>query len=299
MFNRRSLLAMASITAATDLLGGTAVTGLQRSPKMPVVFVGHGSPMNVLDANRWRTAWEELGQQFGPNGRWPKPQLILCISAHWITRGWAVTGMEHPKTIHDFGGFPRALFDMQYPAPGSPAVAKTLAERLVQPHNQQAVQVDEHQWGLDHGAWSVLKPMFPLADIPVIQLSMDYSRPPSEHLAMGQQLAHLREQGVLIVGSGNTVHNLGAMARNAQDDQAYDWTLEFDARTAHHIDQFDHTGLANFLEWGNIARMAHPTHDHMLPLLYTAGAATAGEPLQHFNVGYQLGSVAMRSVVWG
>ena len=299
MFNRRSLLAMASITAATDLLGGTAVPGLQRSPKMPVVFVGHGSPMNVLDANPWRTAWETLGQQFGPTGRWPTPQLILCISAHWITRGWEVTGMEHPKTIHDFGGFPQALFDMQYPAPGAPAAAEALAAQLCQPHNQKAVQVDEHQWGLDHGTWSVLKPMFPQANIPVLQLSMDYSRPPAEHLAMGQQLAHLREQGVLIVGSGNTVHNLGAIARQAADNQAYDWTLEFDARTAQHIDQGDHTGLAKFLEWGNLARMAHPTHDHMLPLLYTAGAATPGEPLQHFNVGYQLGSVAMRSVVWG
>lgn len=299
MFNRRTVLAMASISATSDLLGGNALPGLQRSPTMPVVFLGHGSPMNVLEANRWRSGWEDLGQQFGPSGRWPTPQLILCISAHWITRGWEVTGMAHPKTIHDFGGFPRALFDMQYPAPGAPAVAEALAVQLRQPHTQRPLEVDEHQWGLDHGTWSVLKPMFPKAEIPVIQLSMDYSRPPAEHLAVGRQLASLRDRGVLIVGSGNTVHNLGAMARNARDDQAYDWALEFDARTARHLDQHDPEGLAGFLEWGQVSRMAHPTHDHLLPLLYTAGAATPGEPVQHFNVGYQLGSVAMRSVVWG
>lgn len=290
-------IAMSPTTAPVQDL--TQLPGLKPSPRMPVVFAGHGSPMNVIEPTRWRQAWEALGRQFGEGQRWPTPQLILCISAHWITRGWQVTGMEKPATIHDFGGFPQALFDTQYPAPGAPAVAEALAAGLRQPHTQQAVGVDEHQWGLDHGAWSVLLPMFPKANIPVIQLSMDYSRPPAEHLALGRQLQALRERGVLIVGSGNIVHNLRAMARTAADNQTYDWALEFDAQTTRHLTQGDADGLARFLDWGPATRMAHPTHDHMLPLLYTAGAAQAGEPVQFFNEGFQMAAISMRSVIWG
>jgi hypothetical protein len=179
-------------TGIDTLTGLAHLPGLTPSPRMPVLFVGHGSPMNVIEDTRWRRGWQALGQQFGsgPGAKYPKPQLILAISAHWITRGWQVTGMAQPATIHDFGGFPQALFDMQYPAPGWPAVADGISAALRNP----PVDVDEHQWGLDHGTWSVLQPMFPAADIPVIQLSMDYSRPPQEHLALGQQLRALREQ---------------------------------------------------------------------------------------------------------
>lgn len=271
--------------------------GLTPSPRMPVLFVGHGSPMNVIEDTRWRRSWQALGQQFGsgPGAKYPQPQLILCMSAHWITRGWQVTGMANPTTIHDFGGFPQALFAMQYPAPGWPAVAEGISAALRSP----SVDVDAHQWGLDHGTWGVLQPMFPAANIPVLQLSMDYSRPPQEHLALGQPLRALREQGVLIVGSGNTVHNLRAMARTTADNEAPDWAIEFDNFVARHISSGKHAGLANFLALGKLAKMAHPTHDHFLPLLYAAGAVHDGEASSFFNEGFQMATIGMRSVVWG
>lgn len=283
--------------AAQPLARLAHLPGLKPSPRMPVLFVGHGSPMNVIEDTRWRQDWQVLGQQFGngPAARYPKPQLILCVSAHWLTRGWQVTGMEKPATIHDFGGFPRALFDMQYPAPGWPTVAEGISAALRNP----PVEVDEHQWGLDHGTWSVLQPMFPAADIPVMQLSLDYSRPPPEHLALGGQLRALREQGVLIVGSGNTVHNLRAVDRNAADNQAHSWAIEFDDFAARHISSGNHAELANFLALGTLAKTAHPTHDHFLPLLHAAGAAHDGEAPRYFNEGFQLGAIGMRSVVWG
>ncbi len=273
------------------------LSGLLPNPRMPVLFVGHGSPMNVIEDTRWRRGWQAIGHLFGdgPQARYPKPQLILAISAHWLTRGWAVTGMASPQTIHDFGGFPRALFEVQYPAPGWPRVAEGISDRLRHP----PVGVDTGEWGLDHGTWSVLQPMFPAADIPVIQLSLDYSRPPHEHLALGRQLRALREQGVLIVGSGNSVHNLRAMARQMPDDQAHDWALTFDAWVARHLTDGNPAELANFLALGQLAKMAHPTHDHFLPLLHAAGAAQDGEAPVYFNEGFQLGSIGMRSAMWG
>ncbi len=265
--------------------------------RMPVLFVGHGSPMNVIEDSPFRRAWQALGPQFGK--RWPRPQLILCISAHWITQGWWLTGMEQPQTIHDFGGFPQALFEQQYPAPGAPAWAAQTAQQLRQPHNQAPVGVDVTEWGLDHGAWGVLKPMFPAADIPVVQLSMDYHRPPAEHWAMGQQLRSLREQGVLIVASGNTVHNLRALNRTAADDQTYDWAISFDQWVADQISTGQLANLVNFQEQGESARLSHPSYDHFLPLLYAAAAADADESVEFFNEGFQLASIAMRSVIWG
>lgn len=304
---RRTTLHLASALGASFIMTAPvpasqphsldALPQLKPSPRMPVLFVGHGSPMNVIEDTRWRRSWQELGQQFGtgPSAKYPAPQLILCISAHWITRGWHVTGMDKPATIHDFGGFPRELFEMQYPAPGWPEVAEGISAALRQP----PVEVDEHQWGLDHGAWAVLQPMFPAATIPVMQLSMDYSRPPAEHLALGQQLRDLRDRGVLIVGSGNIVHNLRAMVRTASDTQAQSWALEFDALTARHIQSGNHAELANFLSLGQLALQAHPTHDHYLPLLHAAGAVHPGEAPRSFNEGFQMGSISMRSVVWG
>lgn len=273
-----------------------AAAGLQalgKSPRMPVLFVGHGSPMNAITDNEFRRSWQELGAEFGKS--LPRPQLVLCVSAHWLTRGWHLTGMAQPRTIHDFGGFPQELFDQQYPAPGAPAVARQIAAGIPRPQ----VGLDEKEWGYDHGTWSVLKPMFPKADIPVLQLSMDYGRPPAEHFALGQQLKALRERGVLIVGSGNVVHNLRATRREAGPLQAYDWAFEFDGKTKGLLEQGALAELADFQKLGQLAQMAHPTYDHYLPLLYAAGAVHPGEKMRFFNERFQAGSISMRSVVWG
>ena len=276
------------------------IASLKKSDRMPVMFLGHGSPMNALPGNDYYKSWQVLGAEFGL--KLPRPQLILCISAHWLTgengTGWQLTAMAQPKTIHDFGGFPQELFDQQYPAQGDVAAAQAISQ-LVRQRNSQPLGLDIDQWGLDHGTWGVLKPMFPGADIPVIQLSMEYSRAPDEHYALAQQLKALRERGVLIVGSGNIVHNLQQMQRGASADQAYDWALEFDQITGGHIQQGNLGALQNFLKLGSLAKMAHPTHEHYLPLLYAAGAVDAKEPMRFFNTSFQLGSVSMRSVVWG
>lgn len=265
---------------------------LKPSPRMPVVFLGHGSPMNAIEDNPYRESWQSLGEEFGNN--FPTPQLILCISAHWLTRGWQLTAMAKPKTIHDFGGFPQALFDQQYPAPGAPVSASEIATSIAHP----AIALDDHEWGFDHGAWSVLKPMFPAADIPLLQLSMDYDRPASEHFALGQQLAKLRDFGVLIVGSGNIVHNLRAMQRTAAPGQAYDWAIEFDRSIGEQITEGKLGELQNFQKMGQVAQLAHPTFEHYLPLLYTAGAASATDPVRVFNTEFQGASISMRSVLW-
>lgn len=282
-----------------DATTQAGISGLQPSARMPVLFVGHGSPMNAIEDNAYRQSWQQWGHKL--LARVEHPQLVLCISAHWITQGqgsW-LTGMAQPKTIHDFGGFPQELFAQQYPAPGAPLVAKQLAGELRHPHNQQPLGVDADEWGLDHGTWSVLKPMFPDASIPVVQLSMDYSRPPAEHFALGQQLQKLRERGVLIVGSGNVVHNLRALRQTQSPMQAYDWAIEFDQMVAQHVEQGNLAGLSDFQRMGAVAQMAHPTHDHYLPLLYAAGAVGPGESVQHFNADFQKASISMRSMVWG
>lgn len=269
---------------------------LKKSDRMPVLFVGHGSPMNAIGDNEYNRSWQALGTQFG--AKYPPPQLILCISAHWLTEGWWVTAMDQPKTIHDFGGFPQELFDQQYPAPGDAVAARAISQQVRQ-RGSAPLGLDATEWGLDHGSWSVLKPMFPGATIPVMQLSMDYSRAPEEHYALAKQLKALRERGVLIVGSGNIVHNLRQAQRGAAGNQAYDWALEFDQTTGGHLQQGNLDALQNFLKLGQLAKMAHPTHEHYLPLLYAAGAVDAAEQPQFFNTNFQLGSISMRSVVWG
>ena len=279
-----------------DLTALDRIASLKKSDRMPVLFLGHGSPMNALAGNPYFESWHALGEEFG--SKMARPQLILCISAHWLTDGWQLTAMAQPKTIHDFGGFPQELFDQQYPAPGDPAAAQAISQ-LVRQRGSLPLGLDEKDWGLDHGTWGVLKPMFPNADIPVIQLSMDYSRAPEDHYALAQQLKALRDRGVLIVGSGNIVHNLRQMQRGASGNQAYDWALEFDQTTGGLIQQGNLGALQNFLKLGNLAKMAHPTHEHYLPLLYAAGAVDGKEPMRFFNTDYQGGSIAMRSVVWG
>jgi 4,5-DOPA dioxygenase extradiol len=282
---------LSSAAAALDQLAS-----LKKSDRMPVLFVGHGSPMNALEGNEYFRSWQALGAQFGSQR--PRPQLILCISAHWLTQGWWLTAMDSPKTIHDFGGFPQELFDQQYPAPGDPAAARALSV-LVRQRASAPLGLDAGQWGLDHGAWSVLKPMFPEADIPVLQLSMDYARAPEDHYALAKQLKALRERGVLIVASGNLVHNLRQMQRGASASQAYDWALEFDQTIAGYLQQGNLDPLQNFQKLGQVAKIAHPTWEHYLPLLYAAGAVDAREPMRFFNTSFQGGSISMRSVFWG
>ena len=284
------------MTPIAEAAGLHALQSLPSTPRMPVLFLGHGSPMNAIEDNEFRRSWQALGAQFGT--KWPQPQLILCISAHWVTPGWWLTAMAHPKTIHDFGGFPQALFDQQYPAPGAPDAARAISQAVQQPDTKKPLGLDAQEWGLDHGTWSVLKPMFPQANIPVIQLSMDYGRPPAEHYAVGRQLRALRERGVLIVGSGNIVHNLRTMQRAARADQAYDWAIEFDRVTAEQITQGRLDALSGFQSLGQVAQMAHPTHEHYLPLLYAAGAVQDGEAPQFFNAKFQGASISMRSVIW-
>jgi len=310
-FRRRSMLQAGATLISTGLTMSTPISGaqaapasadafnsLRKSPRLPVLFLGHGSPMNAIEDNSYRRSWQALGAEFGV--RYPLPQLILCVSAHWLTRsGWWLTAMEQPKTIHDFGGFPKALFDQQYPVPGAPASAREIAQAVRQPVSAAALGLDAQEWGLDHGTWSVLKPMFPQADIPVIQLSMDYSRPPGEHFLLGQQLKALRERGVLIVGSGNIVHNLRVIQRDAAPHQTYDWGLEFDSRTTDLLEKGDLAALTDFQHWGPVAKQAHPTHEHFLPLLYAAGAVDTKEAPRFFNTSFQAASISMRSVIWG
>lgn len=279
-----------------DIAALDQMVSLKKTERMPVLFLGHGSPMNAMGDNEYRRSWQALGARFGTEI--PRPQLILCISAHWLTNGWWLTAMNQPKTIHDFGGFPQELFDQQYPAPGDPEAARAMS-LMVRQRLSAPLGLDVSEWGLDHGAWSVLKPMFPEANIPVIQLSMDYSRAPEDHYALAKQLKALRDRGVLIVGSGNIVHNLGQMQRGAQGNQAYDWALEFDQTMGGYLQQGNLEALQNFQKLGSLAKMAHPTHEHFLPLLYAAGAVESREPMRFFNSNFQGGSISMRSMIWG
>ncbi len=284
------------MSSPADFTAFDHVASLQKSDRLPVLFLGHGNPMNAIGDNEYRRSWQALGAEFG--SKMARPKLILCISAHWLTEGWWLTGMDRPKTIHDFGGFPQELFDQQYPAQGDGAAAVAISQ-VVRQRASAALGLDLSEWGLDHGSWSVLKPMFPDADIPVIQLSMDYSRAPEDHYALAQQLKGLRERGVLIVGSGNVVHNLQQMQRGASGNQAYDWALEFDQTIGGYLQQGNLGALQNFQKLGALAKMAHPTYEHYLPLLYAAGAVDSKEPMRFFNTSFQGGSISMRSVVCG
>jgi len=284
-------------STSSSLLPEQLLQQLKPSPRMPVMFLGHGSPMNVIEDTHWRQSWKALGQELTAKGI--APQLILCVSAHWLTESdWALTGMAQPRTIHDFGGFPQELFDQQYPAPGAPEVARQLAAELHSPLDGSALLLDQ-KWGFDHGTWSVLLPMFPEASIPVMQLSMPYGLAPEKHFEMGRQLRALRDRGVLIVGSGNIVHNLRVTRRGTGPNEAYDWASEFDTVVQDQIKKGQLGALAQFQKLGAVAQQAHPTHEHYLPLLYAAGAAQASEMPRFFNTGFQSASISMRSVLWG
>lgn len=258
--------------------------GLKPSERMPLLFIGHGNPMNAILDNAYRKSWELLGQKL------PKPQAILSVSAHWLTRGTAVTAMSNPRTIHDFGGFPDELFQQQYPAPGEPE----LADELIVMSKSHEIRPD-YNWGLDHGSWAVLKPMFPLADIPVLQLSIDYHQPMSYHYELAQSLQKLRDKGVLVVGSGNLVHNLRRMNLSGK---SFDWALEFDQKLAEIIEKGDDQQAMDFQQWGELSKLAHPTYDHLLPLFYVLGMKRKDEAPVFFNETIDLGSVSMRSILY-
>lgn len=251
--------------------------------KMPAVFYAHGSPMNALEDNAYTRVWESFAQRFA------RPRAILVISAHWMTRGTAVTAMAHPKTIHDFGGFPQALFDMQYPAPGDPALAAEI-EALLQP---LPVTLDQ-QWGLDHGTWSVLVKTYPAADIPVLQLSLDMTQPASFHFALGEKLAQLREQGVMLVGSGNVVHNLRRMDFHSS---GLDWAHRFNTQIREAIVAEEFDKVVRYQEFGQDAALSVPTAEHFLPLLYVLGAKLPGDRIEIAADGIELGSISMMTVV--
>jgi 4,5-DOPA dioxygenase extradiol len=255
------------------------------TPRLPSMFIGHGNPMNAILDNTFSRAWKHIGAQL------PRPKAILCVSAHWITQGSTrLTAMEKPRTIHDFGGFPKELYEQKYAASGAPEFAG-LTQHIVK---VPPLALD-YQWGLDHGTWSVLLPMYPLAEIPVYQLSIDYNQPPQFHFELGAQLKELREKGVLIIGSGNIVHNLNA-ARN--DAQAYDWAIEFDRTIETWLQEKDHKAIVNFQNLGSLATRAHPTYDHYLPLLYVIGVRDDRDSLEFFNTEIDLSSVSMRSLIF-
>jgi 4,5-DOPA dioxygenase extradiol len=261
--------------------------GLPPSEKMPVLFLGHGSPMNAIEDNAFVQEFKALGRKL------PAPKAILCISAHWFTKGTKVTAMEKPKTIHDFGGFPKALFDIQYPAPGNPSLAIETKELLL----PAAVEANQ-SWGLDHGAWTVLMHLYPKADVPVIQLSLDYTQGPEYHYQLAGRLKKLRHKGILIVGSGNIVHNLGLadFPNIGKDNYGYDWAIEARALVNQYLLSGNHQPLVRYQQMPRAIQLAVPTPDHYLPLLYTLGLQDPGEPIQLFNDKLLAGSLSMTSV---
>jgi len=254
--------------------------------RVPVLFVGHGSPMNAIDDNAWSRGFQKLG------GLLPEPEAVLSISAHWYLPGTFVTGEEHPKTIHDFGGFPEELYREQYPARGSVELARRVSKLV----KGAALRTD---WGLDHGTWTVLKYLRPKADVPVVQLSIDARLPPAGHLAIGKALTPLREEGVLILGSGNVTHNLRHAFTSWQRGETSTpaWASGFDADVAAATTQHDGPALAKLVQ-SDAGRLSHPTPDHYLPLLYAAGAADAKDAVSFPVSGFDMGSLSMRSILY-
>ena len=260
---------------------------LKSSPKMPAFFIGHGSPMNAIEDNEFVQQFKKLGEDI------PTPQAIICVSAHWLTQGTKVTAMPNPRTIHDFGGFPRPLFEVQYPAPGNPELAKTTQE-ILRPFE---VELDEH-WGLDHGSWTVLRHIYPEANIPVIELSIDYRQPLSFHFDLAKRLASLRHQGVLIIGSGNIVHNLRYVDFKYINhlDHGYDWAFSIREKVNERILEGNFQDLINVQQLGKDFTMAVPSYDHYLPLIYSLALKDEQDEIELFNDYVIGGSLSMTSV---
>jgi 4,5-DOPA dioxygenase extradiol len=257
---------------------------------MPVLFLGHGSPMNAIEENEFVQGFRNIAKTL------QKPNAIICISAHWYTNGTKVTAMEMPKTIHDFGGFPNELFEVQYPAKGSRALAET-TKTLLAP---TLVELDE-KWGLDHGAWSVIKHLYPNADLPIIQLSIDYTQPPQYHFDLAKQLQSLRRKGILIIGSGNIVHNLGLVdfANFHKDNYGFDWAIESRQKINDFILNENFQALMQYQKQGKAFQLAIPTPEHYLPLIYTLGLKQKTESISFFNDKLLAGSLSMTSLKIG
>lgn len=279
-------VAMASIQPFYDWTKGLG----EEEEKMPVLFIGHGSPMNAIEDNIFSKRWQQIGKEI------PIPKAVVVVSAHWLTKGTMVTAMSNPKTIHDFGGFPQALFDVQYPAPGSPELATEIQKLITNP----AVELD-HDWGLDHGTWSVVKHMYPDADIPVLQLSIDYYKPAAYHYELAKQLLALRKKGVLIIGSGNMVHNLRMVAWDKLNEPEYgfDWALEMNDIFKNKISNGFHKELIQYEKLHKVATLAIPTPDHYYPLLYILALQTDNDKVEFFNDKAVGGSLTMTSVKIG
>ncbi|MFY7729636.1 MAG: 4,5-DOPA dioxygenase extradiol [Flavobacterium sp.] len=262
-----------------------------RSEKMPVLFIGHGSPMNGIQDNQFSQTWSQLGKVI------TRPAAVLVISAHWLTHGTHVTAMEHPRTIHDFGGFPQELFNVQYPAPGSPQLAEEVSQLIT----SAPVGLDEHEWGLDHGTWTVVRHMYPDADIPVLQLSIDYNKPPQYHYDLARQLSKLRQKGVLIIGSGNMIHNLRMVDwhRLNEPNYGYDWAVELNHIFKEKIGNRSHADLIAYNNLSSAAKLAIPTPDHYYPLLYTLGLQDTSDDVGFFNDKLVGGSLNMTGVKIG
>lgn len=258
--------------------------------QMPVLFVGHGSPMNGIEDNEFNRHWSKLASEI------PVPKAVLVISAHWISNGTRITSMDFPKTIHDFGGFPQELYEVQYPAPGSSILAKETRDLVKITHIEE-----DHDWGLDHGTWTIVRHMYPDADIPVLQLSIDHRKSAKDHFRLGKELLDLRRRGVLIMGSGNMVHNLRMLAwdKMSEPNYGYDWALEINERFKRYILEGNHTDLINFKNMGAEAKLAIPTPEHYIPLLYSLGLRTQNDEVSFFNDKPVGGSLTMTSVKIG
>jgi len=260
---------------------------LKKTEKMPVLFLGHGSPMNAIEENEFVKGFRALARTL------PKPNTILCISAHWYTNGTYVTAMPKPRTIHDFGGFPEALYQVQYPANGDPLLAKETKELI----HKTTIELDE-KWGLDHGAWSVIKHLYPNADVPVIQLSIDYTKPAQYHFELAQELSSLRNKGVLIIGSGNIIHNLGLVdfQNFDKDNFGYDWAIEARETINKLILDENFNGLINYEKLGSYSKLAIPNPDHYLPLIYSLALKSKNDKITLFNDKLLAGSLSMTSL---
>src|SRR4051812_46543935 len=262
----------------------------EQEQAMPVLFIGHGSPMNGIEDTEFSRRWTKMAKDI------PTPKAVLVVSAHWFTKGTKITAMDFPKTIHDFGGFPKELFAVQYPAPGNPGLAKETAELLHSVHVEP-----DHDWGLDHGTWTVVRHMYPEANIPVLQLSIDYTKGPQYHYDLAKELYALRKKGVLIIGSGNMVHNLRMVAWNKLNDSeyAYDWAAQMNDTFKSLIAGGDYKPLINYTSLGKEALLAIPTPEHYLPLMYTLGVKSNKDNVSFFNDKAVGGSLTMTSVKLG
>lgn len=285
-------LASALVVEKLFELGGLNMLSNQQgkieTEKMPVVFIGHGNPMNAIAQNAFTESLGQLGTNL------PTPKAILCVSAHWLSAGTWVTHMPHPKTIHDFYGFPQELFNVQYPAPGSPQIAELIQSLSSSPK----IHADDKSWGLDHGTWAVLCKMYPKANIPVLQLSIDMSEPPAFHFQLGRTLKALREHGVLIVGSGNIVHNLRRVEWD-KPGQGADWAIEFDEWVKDRLEARDFKAVTEHFADTQAGRWSVPTPDHYYPMLYVLGAVDEKDPLKFEFEGYDMGSLSMRCFSFG